>query len=525
MDSTRVYDALVVGGGHNGLVSSFYLSRAGLGTLVVEARETVGGACKTEELIPGFRFSTCANWVGWWRPKVIEEMGLLDHGVVVGGADVWSRILPDGSGFTWWEDEDEMKSEVRRHSAADAEHWTEWRAFWSEVVAELGPWLLSYPPTRKQLAGGSARFAEAIEFLEGRSVADVVDHFFESEVMRSGIVAPHDVGSLFEPGSGVLLALAESMRTYSETGRPAPRGYVKGGMGEISRAMAEAAKEAGAEIISGTPVERIDVHDGRVVGVTLCDGERIEAKRVLLGCGPATASRLLGDALDPRLAARISNLKACVAPLKLHCAMSELPEWTSFPGSDLPYQGPFALCRTREQSELAWGAATRGELPTNPFMAIMVPSFWDETVAPAGKHTLSVWTLYAPVAPASGSWGERRNEMLELMLTALDAEAPGFRRHLIDAVLLTPDDLEDRVGLTRGNIHHIDIAPDQIFTHRPLPELANYRFPINGLYGCASSHHPYGEVSGAPGHNAAHAALEDAGIIDAGWQQMAGVRT
>jgi phytoene dehydrogenase-like protein len=517
---TRSYDAVVVGGGHNGLVSSFYLARAGLSTLVLEARDSVGGACKTEELIPGFRFSTCANWVGWWRPKILDDMDLLRRGLVVGGADTWSRILPDGRGFTWWQDTDRLRSEIARHAGPDAERWAEWLSFWKAVSCAIGPWLLSYPPTWEQLTSRSGETKNALEFLRAHSVAEVVDHFFQSEAMRSGIVAPHDVGSLREDGSGILLGLGEAMRTYSESGEQPPRGYVRGGMGEISRAMAEAAQAAGAVIMTGKQVREVAVQGGRVAGVTLEGGEVVEARRVLLGCDLATSSRLLGDALDDKTKRRLSSLKARVAPLKLHCAMDGLPEWSSFPASDLPYRGPFALCRTREQSELAWDAASRGELPTNPFMAVMVPSAWDDTVAPAGRHTLSVWTLYAPVCPSRGTWSERREEMLDLMLRALEVEAPHFRKHLIDAVLLTPEDLEERVGLTRGNIHHIDIAPDQVFDRRPSPELARYRFPIEGLYGCASSHHPYGEVSGAPGHNAAHAVLEDASIVDASWQQV-----
>lgn len=515
------YDAVIVGAGHNGLVCGYYLARAGLRVAIFEARDAVGGACKTEELIPGYRFSTCANWVGWWRPKIVEDMGLIERGLDVGGADICSRVLPDGQGFTWWPDHAALTEEIGRYSMSDASRWQEWRELWDRACEQLGPWLLSYPPTWETIADSSGDLDDRVSPLRNRSVADVVDEYFSSGTMRSGISAPHDVGSLYEPGSAALLALAEAMRHFSETGRPAPSGYVRGGMGRITEVMSAAAAEAGAAIFTDTPVRRIVVEAGRTAGVMLADEEAVSADVVVLGCDLSRAVTLLGDVLDDEFAGRMTSLRRAVAPLKLHCAVRGLPRWHAFPDSDLPYRGPFALCRTREQSEDAWRAAVRGELPRNPYMSVMVPSFWDESVAPQGCNTLSVWSLYAPVKPSQGSWDDRREEMLELMLCTLEREAPDFREHLVDAVLLTPADLQARVGLSRGNIHHIDLAPDQMLAHRPLPELANYRFPINGIYGCGSAHHPYGEVSGGPGHNAAHAVLEDAQLIDGSWQQVA----
>jgi phytoene dehydrogenase-like protein len=487
---------------------------------VFEAQPAVGGACKTEELISGYQFSTCANWVGWWRPKVVEDMRLIERGLEVGGADIWSRVLPDGRGFTWWPDEDAMIAEIARFSARDAGRWPAWRNLWDRACEQLGPWLLSYPPTWEGIANAAGNRNDVVSLLRTKSAAEIIDAHFSSDVMRSGIVAPHDVGSLYEPGVAVMMGLAEAMRHFSETGVPAPHGYVRGGMGQISQVMCSAAVEAGVAVFTDTPVAQVAVAAGHAVGVRLAGGDTVTASRVVLGCDLGSTVALLGGALDAGLLARLSSLRRNIAPLKLHCAMSGLPHWNGFPDSDLPYRGPFCLCRTREQSESAWHAAAHGELPRDPFMAVMVPSVWDDSVAPAGCHTLSVWSLYAPVKPRAGNWDDRREEMLELMLAKLERDAPDFREYLVDAVLLTPADLETKVGLSRGNIHHIDLSPDQMLAHRPLPELANYRFPIDGLYGCGSAHHPYGEVSGGPGHNAAHAVLEDAGLVDASWQQI-----
>lgn len=510
------YDAVIVGAGHNALVCAYYLAKHGVDVALFEARAEIGGACKTEELIPGYRFSTCANWVGWWRSKIIDDLGLLERGLEVGGTDVSSRVLPDGSGFVWWPDPDRLDAEIRRHSPRDAEQWGVWSDFWDEVARELGPWILSYPP-----GDGAERVGSRFRSLMGESLASIVDRFFSSDVMRDGIVAPHDVGSVHEAGSAGLMALQEAMRRYSETTEPVPSGYVRGGMGEVTRAMAEAAVEAGAEIFTDRAVGSVVCPAGKVAGLRFEDGELVSARHVILGCDPLTSMRLVGDALDVELVSRVRDLKRWVAPLKLHCAMRRLPEWSAFPDSKIPHEGLFFLSRSRQQSEEAWEAASTGELPDNPNMVIMTPSIWDPSVAPAGEHTISVWTLYAPVAPREGRWQERRSEMLELMLTAIERDAPEFRECLVDAVLLTPLDIEERVGLPGGNIHHIDVAPDQILWRRPLPELARYRFPVRGLYGCGASHHPYGEVSGAPGHNAAHAVLEDCGIVGPSWQQVA----
>jgi phytoene dehydrogenase-like protein len=302
-----------------------------------------------------------------------------------------------------------------------------------------------------------------------------------------------------------------------------PEGYVRGGMGTVTQTMARAAREEGVAIRTTSPVRRILVEGGRAVGVELADGEQLGAAAVVSNADPKRTFLTLIDSshLAPTFLERIRGLRTDVAPLKFHCALSEAPEYYVFEGTDLAGKGIFIICPTRAYHERAWDVARHGHLPEAPFMALMMPTSVDDTVAPRGHHTVSFWILFAPVRLRNGTWPDRRAEMAERLLKQMDKYSPNFRRALVDYVLFTPWDLEQRVLLTDGNIHHVDITPSQMLWQRPLPELARYRAPLPGLYMCGAGQHPYGEVSGGPGHNAAHAVLEDLGAIEPeAWQEI-----
>lgn len=507
------YDAIVVGAGHNGLVAAFYLARSGLRVLVVEALDKVGGACKTEELVPGYRFSTCANWVGWWRRTIVDDMGLLQRGLRVGGADLHSRIFPPNRPFVWWTDRDRLDEEIARICPDDVQGYRRWEDLWSRAADLFGPHLLKEPPTLAELIADAEQRGHGtlLETLLTTSLAEITDRFFRSSEMRSIADAPHDVGSLYDHGSALAMAVGAAVGRHHETGEPAPRGYVWGGMGRITELMAETVKDLGVDVRVSTPVERILVEDSRVRGVTLASGDHIEAPIVVSNAD--TTRTFLGliepHELDDGFLDRVRNLRRDIAPLKLHCALSDRPSWPAFGDAEHPYRGPLTLCLSREQQERAWDDARHGRLPEEPFMVAMMPSHWDTSLAPSGHHTVSFWILFAPVKPAVGSWEERREEMAEKMLDYICRFSPDFRRHLVGYHLLTPFELEQRVLLTSGNIHHVDITASQLLWQRPLPELSRYRAPVKGLYMCGAGQHPYGEVSGAPGHNAAHAILTD----------------
>ena len=515
------HDILIIGAGHNGLVAAFYLARAGLNVIIVEARSIVGGACVTEELIPGFKFSTCANIACWLRPKVVEEMGLLERGLEFSGTDQchsagWETVTQVFSGnqpFVWWSDPDKMQAEIAKISKADAEAWPRWNNFWNKAGDLIGPHLLSTPPTLAQLLNRAKKIGceDVLTTILTTSVAHLTDRFFESDVMRDHIHAPHDMGSLYDTGTGLVKALSTAMRNYTETGRPAPSGYVRGGMGSLTEAMLQTAQDYGVTVRTNCPVHHILVENTQAVGVELESGEIIRARTVISNADPKrTFLKLMHPTdLPGSLLQKVRQIRTDIAPLKFHCALSELPEYYGFEGSDLPTKGLHRISPSRAYQERAWDDARHGRLPRAPYMDVMTPSVWDDSLTPPGKHTVSFWILFAPVHLKEGSWPDRREEMADRLLQMMDQHSPNFRKAVLDYVLFTPYDLEQRVLLTDGNIHHVDISPSQMLWQRPIPELARYQTPVQNLYLCGAGMHPYGEVCGAPGHNAAHAILRD----------------
>ena len=516
-------DAIVVGGGHNGLTTAFYLARAGLSVTVLEAQNAVGGACRTEELVAGYRFSTCANRLWWLRARVAGDMRLFERGLVV-QEGVRTRILEGNKPFVWWRDEDALRAEIARFSSHDANQWTEWISLWKRAAQLLGPFLLSYPPTVPELFAAAAKRQEEslLGMLLTNSIMELTDRYFESPEMRSSTGSVHDIGSLWDHGSALAMAVSSALETYSETGISMPQGYVRGGMGRLTELMRQAAEEVGATIRTGARIDQIKVEQGRVVGVELTTGEQLVADLVISNADPKRTFLQLLDTTDlpGSFVERVKAIRTDIAPLKFHCALSQLPEWFAFEGSDIPTLGPLTIKPSREHYERAWDDARQGRLPEAPYMVAMTPSTWDPSLAPPGHHTVSFWIVFAPVRLKDGTWSERRDEMAERLLRQIDRYSPNFRNALVDYVLLTPTDLEERVLLTDGQIHHADMVPSQMFWQRPLPELARYRAPIRGLYLCGAGQHPGGEVSGGPGHNAAHAVLEDLGIIVPGsWEE------
>jgi phytoene dehydrogenase-like protein len=484
--------------------------------LILDARPVVGGSCVTEELIPGFHFSTCANVVWSLRPKIVQEMRLYERGLVV-DARQFLRLLPGGrylySGrmTTTAPDEkaDTLRSQLARFSAADAEAFPRWQDFLARLARIFGPYLLQSPPQVHEIYARCTdpTDRQALDLILTNPVAALYDCFFETDLMRD-MAVPDDA-------SGLLLALINALGSYSETDQPVPNGYVRGGMGRITALMAEAAQEHGAEIRTDTIVKRILVENGGACGVELVSGERIAARRVISTADPKRTLLTLVEPslLDAQFLRRVQKVRTNTAGgcLKLHCALAEVPAYQTA-GGLTPEQlsrATVIIAPDRAYRQATWEAAQQGELPEAPMLACFMPSVYDPALAPPGKYTWSAYIVWAPTRLRRGTWAERKEEAADILFRLLDGYAPNFSRSVIDYVLFTPDDLQQRMYLTDGNIHHVDDVASQLFCQRPLAELAHYRTPIHNLYLGGAGMHPWGEVNGGPGHNVAQAILAE----------------
>ena len=506
------FDAIVVGGGHNGLVAATYLARGGLKVLVLERRPMVGGACVTEELFPGYRLSSCSYICHLLQEAVIRELDLHRHGFEVFPLEpARFHPFPDGRHLVVWDATARTAAEIERYSKRDAAAYPSWIALWERAAALLHPYFLAPAPTYAELAARvrGTPDEELFETLLTRPMWDLVHEHFESDLMRAHTLNAQDLGDPRSPGSALVYAYIKvNLRSA-----PGTVGIVRGGMGGITQAMARAATEAGVTIRTGAEVARIDVRDGRASGVVLRDGSRVAADAVVSNADPKRT--FLGlvppDAVPGEFRTQIAALSTRAAYFKFHAALRELPDFSAYLGSgfDPRYLAQVKICASTEDFLTAWQDAQAGRLPRAPLMEVQIPTVYDTALAPAGHHVVSVWALWAPVRPAEGSWEARRQEMGERIIDILTTYAPNFRRAIVDWMLLTPPDIEARVGLTDGNIRHLDLVPAQLLARRPLPGWAHYRTPLPGLYLCGAGTHPGGEVTGAPGHNAARAILKD----------------
>ena len=506
------YSAIVVGAGHNGLVAANYLAKAGNRVLVLERRDFVGGACVTEELFPGFRVSSCSYICHLLQGKVIDDLELRRYGLEIYPLEPSRFIpLPDNKYILIWHDDERTAGEIGRISPGDAKRYKDWVAFWERASGILHRYFFTDPPTLAEVAAtvrGTSDEATFERMLTG-NMKDLVEEYFESDLVRAAFIDAQDAGDARAPGSIMAVAYIRcNLFTDAEN-----LGIPKGGMGGITQAMARAAQANGVEIKTGVEVERIAVRDGRATGVILPSGDTIEADVVLSNADPKRTFLTLvdGDALEPAFLEGIKRLKTDVSYLKLHFALRDLPDFSSYLGKnfDPRYLALIRICPSVEYFEQSWDDARRGKPSTCPVMHLQIPSVYDDTLTPSGQHVMSAWIMYAPVSPREGSWDDIKGRVGEHVIDTIAQYAPNFRDTIIDWDLFTPLDLERRVYLTDGNIRHLDITSQQMLAQRPNRQLSSYRTPIDGLYLCGAGTHPGGEVTGAPGHNAARAVLRD----------------
>ncbi|REJ87684.1 MAG: NAD(P)/FAD-dependent oxidoreductase [Planctomycetota bacterium] len=510
MGTRREFDAIVVGGGHNGLVCAGYLARAGLSVLVLERRSFVGGAVVTEELFPGYRVSSCSYICHLLQSKIIDDFELRQHGFEVYRLEP-SRFqpYPDGRCLFLWDSEEQTREAIARFSTHDANAFPAWQSFWRRAAELIYPYFLTSPPTIAELAA-KARGTPDEEFLDRlltTSMKDLVTDYFDDPAIQGAFIQAQDVGDPAAPGS----VWCYSHIKCDLFSRPEDVGIVKGGMGSIAQALAHSIESLGATIQTDATVDRVLVENGQAFGVRLDDGAEITSRIVISNGDPKQTLLKLVDETDlpTEFFRRAKRLKTNTAYLKFHAALSRLPDFSQSVDQDV---NPRALanikvCPSIEYFERSWHEARQGRPASDPVLEIQIPSVYDLTLTDAGRHVMSIWVLYAPVQLAEGTWESRRQEVGEKLIDCVSRYAPDVRDCIVDWSLFTPIDLERRVGLTDGNIRHLDMVPDQFLARRPLSGWSDYGTPIDGLFLCGAGTHPGGEVSGAPGHNAAHSIL------------------
>jgi phytoene dehydrogenase-like protein len=522
------YDIIVIGGGHNGLVNAAYLAKAGKKVLVLERRHVLGGAAVTEEIVPGFLFSECSYVVSLLRPEIIRELDLPRHGLEILPLD--GTFTPMATGDYLWRMNDHARTqrEIRRHSRLDAEAYDEFSKMMTPMCRFVRPLLSMIPPDPTtlnprdllQLRSLLQRFRQlssderyTLIQLMTMSAADFLDQWFETDVLKATMSASGIIGTFLgirSPGTAYVL-LHHYMGEIDGAFRS--WGFSRGGTGAISNAIAAAASEAGAEIRTQAPVDRILVKNGRVNGVALKNGEEIAAAVVSSSVDPhltfekfIEATELPGDFLDS-----VRRYKFRGSSGKVNLALDALPDFKAMPGPRAHLRGAISISPSIEYMERAYDDAKYGRYSRHPYIDIVIPSLTDPSVAPAGKHVLSCFVQYAPYKLAQGTWDDCKEAFGDTVIETIAEYAPNIKKIIAGRQVLTPLDLEREFGLTQGNIFQGELSLEQLFFLRPVPGWAYYRTPIANLYMCGSATHPGGGIMGAPGRIASQVILKEWG--------------
>ena len=514
-------DVIVIGGGHNGLVAASYLAREGLKVTVLERRPIVGGACVTEELVPGFKSSSCAFVAGALRPQIIRDLELKKFGLETYQDDevLACSIAPDGSHFFVWKELDRtLRHFEQRFGRKDTEAFVQFGLNLQKVASIIGPTLLGPPPPLSEVmrmfedSGNTKLFTEFMSL----SVKDLLDRYFESDLLK-GFLAFVGIVSIYggprTPGTAYEYT-HHSINDFE--GRFGQWGFARGGMGNITEAMANGARHYGATIRTNATVERVIVERGVARGVLLEGGEEVRANVVVSNADPKRTyltlvdpKHLPGDFIEE---VRALDFRGSMA--RVHVASNVLPHYVGFdsPEAGPQHRGHTMLGADVERFEMAWDAEKYGRLPDELMIEVIIQTVHDPDMAPPGKHLINTGIQQLPIDLAEGTWDDLKPKFTKSVVDTLCEYAPNLRDNIIDTFTITPLDLEREYGLTGGNIFHGGMFLNQLFGSRPLPGWSEYRAPIRGLYLCGAGMHPGGAVNGAPGHNAAKVVLEDLGM-------------
>jgi phytoene dehydrogenase-like protein len=524
------YDALIIGGGHNGLVAAAYMARGGLRTLVLERRHVLGGAAVTEEIVPGFRFSVASYVVSLLRPEIIRDLRLPDHGLDILPLDGTFTPLPAGAGaptggpdYLWRvNDHGRTVRELRRWSRNDAEAYEEYGQLMVEMARFIKPILGIVPgdPTDRDprpllpLVGLARSFGRLTERQQAvfvqlmtMSAADFLDQWFETDPLKATMAASGIIGTfqgIRSPGTAYVLLhhyMGEIDGAFRAWGIP------KGGTGGVSLAIAAAARAAGAEIRTEAPVARIRTRGGRAIGVALDDGEEIDAGVVL---SSADAKVTFLDLLEPGVLdadfeAEVRRFKFRGSSGKVNLAVDRLPDFTCLPGNGEHLRGAISFSPSMDEMERAYDDAKYGRWSRRPYIDMIIPTLVDPAMAPPGKHVISCFVQYAPyrLDPTLGTWDDERDAFGDTVIDRIAEFAPNIRDIIVGRQVLTPLDIERTIGLTEGNIFQGELSLEQLFFNRPVPGYARFRTPIRDLWLSGSSTHPGGGLMGANGRLAA----------------------
>ncbi len=501
----RPWDAIIVGAGHNGLTCAAYLARAGKRVLVLEARDRIGGACTIDEPWPGVRMSPCAYLCGLLHPLVIEELGLVERGFEWTPASNGLFVpFHDGSSVQLFDDDDLCAAEIRRISARDVEGWRAMSNVISRLRDALRPagvrdlWI-GDPPSPAEIDERLAGDKEARSLLYEWSMADFVERYLEDERLQIAYLGQGVIGtnaSPFDPGTA-------SIRFHHSSGRlggiPAGWGYVKGGIGTVSFLLCDAAREAGATVVTGIPVAAILPGEG----VVLESGERAQSACIICNADPRVTLRLLGPNVDAAWKARVESVPIEGCTVKANVLLNNLPSFRARPGTLEPHHfGQVNTPLNKSEWKAGFSAARAGALPEYLWTELYFQSAQDRTVVPEGLHTMSVFAQYVPYRFQAGDWDSRRQNVRDLIIRSLQRFCDNVPECIVDMEISGPPDIEKKVGLTGGHIFQGECLPAYMWSNR-----LSAGTPMDGVYLCGASTHPGGSVIAINGRNAAMAVL------------------
>ena len=526
---TEQYDAIIVGGGHNGLTCAAYLAKAGRKVLVLERRHLLGGAAVTEEIFPGFKFTVCSYVVSLLRPEVIRELELAKHGL---------HIMPLLSSFAPMENGDYLLThpdnssnyhELRRHSKRDAEMFPLFNQMMYEMAHAVKPILATVPPDpsapglrglrdlnllRKHVQGMDKKSFHCLTKLMTMSVSDFLDEWFETDILKSLMALNGIIGTMLGPKSpGTAYVLLHHYMGELD-GAFTAWGAQQGGTGGVSEAIASAARSFGAEIRCNAPVQQVLVENGTAVGVVLENGDEIKAKTVASGCDPKVTFRKLLEEkeLPDEVVSAIDNFKYRGSSGKVNLALDGLPRFAAL-GDNASAQCMAEICPDMDYLEKAYDDAAYGGFSKRPFMDVEMPTANDPTMAPPGKHVMSIFVQYANYALEPYETRDaQRDAFGNAVVDTLGEFVPNLKDLILHKQVLTPWDIEQRVGLTEGNIFQGELTLDQLFFFRPMPGYSDYRTPVKNYYQCGSGTHPGGGITGGPGRLGALEMLRDGNL-------------